>query len=294
MNQLKAIITVGCSASGKSTFAKKYITKDNWVEINRDNIRFLNKEKNWNNYKFTKKNEKDVSKKWDSELDTAISLNKNIIVSDTNINNYYRKKLIEKLELYNYDITIKFFDVEFEELLKRDRQRKAGVGYEVLLNQYIKYKRENIKQYQPLKNKEKIYIVDIDGTLAKASHRNIYDINKVITDEPIEHVVNIIKSLINSNYKIIFLSGREDSCRQQTCKWLQNNIYETITNDDLFMRTTGDFRKDYIIKMELFDLYIRNNYNVLAAIDDRKQVIECCWNVLNINVINVGNSTERF
>ena len=60
------------------------------------------------------------------------------------------------------------------------------------------------------------------------------------------------------------------------------------------MRATGDFRKDYIIKMELFDLYIRNNYNVLSVIDDRKQVIECCWNVLGINVINVGNNHERF
>ena len=46
--------------------------------------------------------------------------------------------------------------------------------------------------------------------------------------------------------------------------------------------------------MELFDNHIRNTYNVLAAIDDRKQVIECCWQVLGIDVINVGNATERF
>ena len=42
-NKLQAIITVGISASGKSTHAWKIAEQTGWVEINRDNIRFDHK-----------------------------------------------------------------------------------------------------------------------------------------------------------------------------------------------------------------------------------------------------------
>jgi len=293
----QVIITIGCSASGKSTFAEAFCRKRpyKWVEINRDNIRFKGVEKNWNNYKFTKRNESAVTNEWNKQLDKAIKDKWNVVLSDTNLNEHYRNKLIEKLKDRGYEIVIKAFPVEFEELLKRDRQRLGGVGYEVLLKQYINYQRQYVRKYEPIEGNVKVYIVDIDGTLALNKHRVIFDYSKVLTDIPNEHVINIINGLKYLNdYKIIFLSGRDDSCRVDTLEWLQSFVNPTIRNEDLFMRKTGDVRKDYFIKTELFDNHIRYKYDVLAAIDDRKQVIECCWNVLGVNVINVGNAAERF
>lgn len=119
----EAIITIGCSGSGKSTFAKLLCEKnsDTWIEVNRDAIRFKDVEKNWNKYRFTRKNEKLVTIEWNKQLDDIIELNKNVILSDTNLNEHYRSDLINKLKNSGYHVTIKYFPVEFEELLKRDR-----------------------------------------------------------------------------------------------------------------------------------------------------------------------------
>jgi predicted kinase len=296
-NKPQAIITIGCSASGKSTFAEDLCRRNpnEWVEVNRDNIRFKDCEKNWNKYKFTKKSENKVTVEWDRQLDSAMSCNKNIILSDTNINEYYRSILIKKLDINGYEVIIKEFPVEFDELLRRDMHRSGSVGYEVLLRQYITYQRRTVNKYEPTKGSNKAYIVDIDGTLAINTHRDIFNYTKILTDTPNEHVVNVIKGLMYlADYKIIFLSGRDDSCRKDTLIWLQTFINSKINDDALLMRRTGDRRKDYIVKMELFNNHIRNVNDVLAVIDDRKQVMECCWSVLGLNIINVGVLSERF
>ncbi len=59
---LKAIITVGISASGKTTFAKSLV-EQGWVDCNRDWIRFnvVAPGTDWSTYKFTNKHERDVT-----------------------------------------------------------------------------------------------------------------------------------------------------------------------------------------------------------------------------------------
>ena len=296
-----AIVTVGCSASGKSTLADKITNNGSmsseWVEINRDNIRFNGKNKDWSTYKFSKKNESFVTKKWYNKLNNAISNNKNIIISDTNINKDNLDKVVNSLKDEGYYVEIKYFDVPFETLLKRDNNRSGGVGYEVLLNQYIRYQRtyNNIKVYEPLNDKKLTYIFDIDGTLADHTDvRSPYDMHLVDKDKKISHVVEVAESLFMEGYTIIFLSGRSESSYDLTRKWLNDNLGDWVEDCSVFMRTDNDSRKDYIVKMELFDKYVRYNYDVLGVFDDRKQVIESCWNVLGVNVFNVGNPTVRF
>lgn len=295
---MKAIITIGCSGSGKSTYAKELMELNKTlVELNRDNLRFKGQEINWTNYKFTSENEDNVTKEFNVLLNQYIKYKQDIIVSDTNLNLKKLNSLEYKLKDNGYIVERKYFNVSFNELLKRNNQRKSGVPYEVLLNQYIKYQRNynGIKKYTQDFNKRKAYIVDIDGTLSEKCNRNIFDYSKVKYDLPIEHIATIISSLHDTtDYKIFFLSGRDDKCFDETLNWLRKNIYPFIISNDLIMRTTGDKRKDSIVKMELFDKYIRNDYNVLAVFDDRKQVIEECWSVLGVNIINVGKLTERF
>lgn len=54
---MRAIVTVGVPASGKSTFAKE-MELEGYQDINRDFIRFefVAPGKNWSNYKFSKAN----------------------------------------------------------------------------------------------------------------------------------------------------------------------------------------------------------------------------------------------
>ena len=66
---MKAIVTVGISASGKSTWAKQQV---GYMNINRDDIRFntVCPGGNWNTYKFNKKNEQRVEELfWDNVAD---------------------------------------------------------------------------------------------------------------------------------------------------------------------------------------------------------------------------------
>lgn len=60
------------------------------------------------------------------------------------------------------------------------------------------------------------------------------------------------------------------------------------------MRPEGDWRKDDIIKYELFNQHVRGKYNVDYLFDDLKQMIRAC-NVVGIpNIIDVGNYNEEF
>ena len=51
------------------------------------------------------------------------------------------------------------------------------------------------------------------------------------------------------------------------------------------MRSSGDFRKDTIIKEELYNKHILNKYNILCVFDDRKSVVEM-WKKLGLYVFD--------
>lgn len=296
-NNKIAILTVGPSASGKSTYASKLTKSSLWGEVNRDEIRFKGKAKDWGKYKFTKRNEEYVTKSANELIESLCHEGKNIVISDTNLNQVKREKLVKKLSDKGYYVEVlsDMFDVEFEELIQRDNNRKGTVGYEVLLSQYIKYKRYmGVEKYSPDESKTKTVIVDIDGTIAIRGDRSPYDMTRVDEDEPDQLIVDIVCELYSLGYNIVFLSGRCVDAADKTRKWLSDNVGEFTDGCMLLMRENGDSRKDYKVKMELFDKYIRNNYNVVRVIDDRKQVIEECWDVLGIPVMNVGKSCERF
>jgi hypothetical protein len=55
----------------------------------------------------------------------------------------------------------------------------------------------------------------------------------------------------------------------------------------VFMRATGDQRKDSIIKQELFDRHILGKYNIKFVLDDRNQVVNM-WRSLGLTVFQVA------
>jgi predicted kinase len=296
---MKAILTVGISASGKTTWAEQYI-KDNqgWVNINRDDLRFelyTNGERNWSKYHFKKSREQKITDMVNRKIVDRALKSDNIIISDTNLNETFRSNLIKMLEDLGYQIELKYFPIDFKEALSRDKLRSNSVGYEIILLQYIKYQRQigGVQVYQQLVGKP-TYIFDIDGTLACKGDRSPFDMTNVLEDTPIKSVCNIAEALNYNGAEIIFLSGRDSSCALDTREWLKTFVGDWTQDCFLFMREEGHRRKDYVVKMELFDKYIRNRCNVIGVFDDRKQVIEQCWSVIGVPIFDVGNKWERF
>lgn len=68
--------------------------------------------------------------------------------------------------------------------------------------------------------------------------------------------------------KIFFFSGRNGKYEAQTRAFL-NSCFDSDVEWNLIMRDEKDQRRDSIIKLEMFEKYIRNKYNVLCVFDDR-------------------------
>ena len=148
------------------------------------------------------------------------------------------------------------------------------------------YYPKNVPNFSKNPNKKDAIIVDIDGTLAIHHNRSPYDYTKVYDDyvnEPVRDLVEILAPSLH----VIILSGREDSCRELTEKWIKE-VACLSTPYDLFMRKSGDSRKDSIIKKELYDANIEPYYNIKYAIDDRPAVIRE-WRKIGIFVLQVND-----
>lgn len=149
------------------------------------------------------------------------------------------------------------------------------------------------RQLQP------VYLCDIDGTLTWrdpdnllfSNTRGIHDYHRVSEDMYHPDVFNTVGSLQKAGAKIIFVSGRPESCREDTVAWI--NAPEILKCDDdnpLYMRTTGDRRPDTIVKRELFDTLIRPmDYEILGVFDDRNRVVKMWREQLGLTVFHVAD-----
>lgn len=117
----------------------------------------------------------------------------------------------------------------------------------------------------------KAIICDLDGTLAIIKDRSPFDGSKCEGDAPNAPVVNLVKQYRELGYKIILLSGRQGQYQPQTERWLKKH---DITYDALWMRAVKDNRKDSVIKKELFENHIANQYYIEFVLDDRDQVVD--------------------
>lgn len=294
MYKPQAILTVGISSSGKTTWAEKFVSENpSWVNINRDDVRFTlfsDGVRDWGKYKFSKGNENRVTEVCNQKIYDAAAELKDIIVSDTNLNSNTRNRLVNMLSDLGYDVSFKVFDISFEQACKRNNQRQGGISQTTLYTQYQNYlKYIGRKTYTPDVNKPKCVILDVDGTVAKVNGRGFFDWDKVSTDLPHQHVIDIVKGIQDDTY-IVCMSGRDEVCRQDTEDWLlQHGIYF----DELHMRKQGDMRKDTIVKEELFWEHVADNWSVQFAVDDRPSVLRL-WVELGIPIVAVGNPFIEF
>ena len=133
-------------------------------------------------------------------------------------------------------------------------------------------------------------VVDIDGTVAlHGDERGHFEYGKVGGDKPNIPIIKLVQALRwDCGYGVIFVSGREDSCRDITVEWLYNNFMQ----DDwfayeLYMRKTGDWRKDSIIKREIYDAYLADK-EIAFVLEDRNQVVQM-WRELGLTCLQVAD-----
>ncbi|KQW98807.1 hypothetical protein [Flavobacterium sp. Root420] len=117
----------------------------------------------------------------------------------------------------------------------------------------------------------KAIICDFDGTLALMNGRNPFDASKCDNDLLNHPVANLLKNYKTLGYKILLVSGRENVYKEATLRFLEKH---EITFDELLMRRAKDYRKDSIIKTEIYNDFIKRKYFIEFVLDDRNQVVD--------------------
>lgn len=281
----KIKVYIGISGSGKTTLATDDMRgKSKAVRVNRDDLRYaiygLN-DKTYNDY-FEREDmyqcEQLISDIEDRIINKAIAKGKVIYADNTHLKQKYIKKYYD----YGVPVELIWVDCDLEDAVERDKNRSRSVGRDVVEKQFNSYqilKRDwkgFIKEKQePIFNdirKPKCVIFDIDGTLAIHNGRSPYDYTRVSEDSLNSPIGDFYKDIVSETYYRVFIcSGRENSCKEDTIKWLkENNIH---SYESLIMRKSGDNRSDYIVKEEMWRKICKTHY-IQYMVDDRKQVID--------------------
>lgn len=291
------VITRGLPASGKSTWAKQWVTEgEKRVRINRDDYRRMLFNKCGG--ECTGAEEQAVTVAQQAAARDFLRKGYSVVVDDTNLRQSYARRWAEIAQQTGADFVVNdaFLAVSVGECIVRDSQRENAVGHKVIEDMYRRYLNSGPLQPVVLETPKALtapyvgndflpdaYIVDIDGTLALMNGRSPYDYSKVRTDLVNECVATVVNTLVDGAH-IIVMSGRPDDARVDTIKWLQDN---RIRYDKLFMRASGDFRDDAVVKAELFDANVRDNYNVLGVFDDRDRVVRM-WRSIGLDCFQVN------
>tara|TARA_Y100000310_G_scaffold112693_1_gene111192 strand:+ start:18234 stop:18647 length:414 start_codon:yes stop_codon:yes gene_type:complete len=129
-------------------------------------------------------------------------------------------------------------------------------------------------------------IVDVDGTLAlMQGRRSPFAWDEVMQDDPNLPIIKLVNILRDSGLEIIITTGRDGIALNDTKAWLTSH---GVVYDAIFIRDVDDFRKDSIVKQEIYDNQIKDNWNIQYVVDDRNQVVSM-WRDLGLTVLQVAN-----
>jgi predicted kinase len=294
----------GLPGSGKSTFAKANLGMlSEYVRVNRDDLRQSLFDgqgilEPWQ--------ENLITKVQRSTAAAALKAGKSVIVDDTNLRHKYLRAWNEFALEQGAGFTLHDVITPVDVCVERDSARERSVGEKVIRDmadrftkpctyrgykfpEYYGLPEVKYEDYLNPSHLPHVVIVDIDGTMALMGDRSPYDWKAVSQDMPNKPVVDLVRHLLIPGTVIIFLSGRDGSCREETLQWLRSHLPRGYDNRwRLFMRETGDNRRDDIVKREIFDREIRDQYHVKFVLDDRNQVVRM-WRALGLPVFQVAD-----
>jgi len=186
-------------------------------------------------------------------------------------------------------------DVPVEECVRRDMMRRTGtVGRDVIhklakdmegarkggwrLTTEWMNDRPVALPYVPDESLPKAVGCDLDGTLALHVARGPFEFDKIETDAvnvPVAHLLGLYR---DAGFDVLLLSGGKGEFKEQRERWLAKN---GLFYREFHTREPGDDRPDDVVKLEMFDKFVRHRYNFQAMLDDRNRLVRL-WRGMGI------------
>lgn len=294
----KLTVCRGVSGSGKSTWAR---AQPQAVVVSRDDLRVQFYGSDGADYyqnPALRTREDFITKAEHALIKAGLEAGQHVISDNTNIETKYIKPIVKIAREAGAEVEVKVFDVDASTAAQRNDARASAGGRDVprrvIERQHSRLKQnKNWKPAEPVPAPEPYHgtpdkpmavMVDIDGTLAHMNgKRGPFDWDKVGVDD-LDVVIAELVKLLDLDYKIVIMSGRDGVSRAATEEWLKEH---DVCYEALLMRAAGDMRADNIVKAELFDNHVRDHYDVQFVIDDRWQVCKM-WLQMGLKVLNVS------
>lgn len=293
-------ITRGLPGSGKTYFAASWTAEDpaHRARVNRDDLRQMIDDGQY----IHGVTEQRIIAARDATILALLRKGVDVICDDTNLKQRVVRDLANLARKAAADFeVIDFTHVPLGLCIERDALRDRQVGEQAIRDMHTRFLKgrpeplplpegpaddlDSGRRYEAKPGTPKTVLVDIDGTTAVMCARSPFDETRVHEDTPNQPVIDVVRAMAAAGYRVVFLSGRTAGCRAATDTWLRTHVLPDF--DGLFMRHVGDFRKDSIVKAELFDAHVRDSYDVTCVLDDRKQVVDM-WRAMGLTVLQVA------
>jgi predicted kinase len=271
------------------------------MRLSRDDLRMMN----FNDSVLSKYEEYLLSEMLDGMIETVLRKKYGVLLDATHCRAEYLNHYIKKFNSMA-DISFKLFECEVDELIVRCEKRYAETGRfvsEEVVRRFVD-ELETLKKTfdfapRPMRrtrytakkqdaNLPKAILCDLDGTLALTGRRDPYNASECDRDNLNEAVAGVLKVFAANGYSILLLSGRDETFREPTLRFLAKF---TIPCHRLWMRLAKDYRRDTIIKREIFDREVSGKYGIEFVLDDRDRAVDMWRKELKLNCfqVNYGN-----
>lgn len=290
----------GLPGSGKTTRARHIAKETDAVVVGRDFERFQMFGEWWTG---RASHEDAVTIALEAKVRALLKAGQSVIVDNTHIKPNYLSRWAKIASESGAQFRVVDVKTPADMCIYRDNERKLRgerhVGPQVISKMAKEIKWTQVKIPDPITvepydnpwDLRNAIIVDIDGTLAHMTGRSPYDYSRIREDSVDATVRNLVCKWEQYGNDIIICSGRDEDCRGDTVHWLVDN---GIPFHKLLMRPTGPDGRDangnklpdWVVKYNLFNENIRDQYHVQFVLDDRNQVVEM-WRKLGLKCLQV-------
>lgn len=269
---LKIVLLKGLPASGKTTWALEKTKKENYLRVSKDDIR----NRMFGGY--SPRKEQLVVRVRNQLIRIGLSLGKNIIVDDTNLNpahERYLRQLASELGA-QFIVEDEFLEVSPEECIKRDLRRgEEAVGADVIWRQYYKWLcPQPIKKMDFEFSKPRAVICDLGGVFYPSDIEEWGKPEKRELNPFLGCIIDALASYgqeLNGNPypSVIIITDRSEADRKEVEEELARY---GLPYDKLLMRDIEDDRSEAEVKEAIYHRDIEPYYAVLGVIGDRGKV----------------------